>query len=342
MRIIKTILWNETKEFGGINNQHTELFGSLFFTVISLALTIMNIIKGYSQMAVATSVLVVGFGVAYFLALKRRSVGSRALMAILCAALFTYFAISGGNEGFAILWILLVPVVGFMLLGLKLGFFLSIYFLLLIVALFYTPMSVYVEDYYTDVFIMRFPILYFADFGATLILMCQRQDLYIQVKKQIHNDSLTNLRNRRYYSDLCKELDKSHIDPNLIVFSMDLNALKETNDTLGHDAGDEIIREAGRLVLEAFPGDECCRTGGDEFIVISTREDALKSVDTLKASIAQWHGKLVEKMNISIGYASHADYPDMTLEDLSRMADQNMYIDKSNYYSTIGIDRRKR
>ncbi|MGZ1157511.1 GGDEF domain-containing protein [Lactobacillus delbrueckii subsp. bulgaricus] len=52
------------------------------------------------------------------------------------------------------------------------------------------------------------------------------------------------------------------------VAFMDLNGLKEANDELGHDAGDELLISAGQIISQAFGRDYVYRVGGDEFVVL--------------------------------------------------------------------------
>ncbi|MBR5705734.1 MAG: diguanylate cyclase, partial [Deltaproteobacteria bacterium] len=68
-----------------------------------------------------------------------------------------------------------------------------------------------------------------------------------------------------------KALDSEGAPPeDLAVFSIDVNGLKTVNDSLGHDAGDELIRGAADCISAAFgQTGKCYRTGGDEFVVLA-------------------------------------------------------------------------
>ena len=93
------------------------------------------------------------------------------------------------------------------------------------------------------------------------------------------------------------------------MFSVDINGLKTVNDTLGHEAGDELICGAARCI-EATLGTwgKCYRTGGDEFIVLAEMD----WTETQEA-----------------------------LARLAREADQAMYARKAEYYRQTGNDRRR-
>lgn len=337
MKLLKIIFADDVNNK---DNCSSELYGSLFFAIISAFLTVFNIINDQVGMSISSAVLIVGFVLAFLSAFYKKKTMSRIVISIICVVVFSYFALSGGNDGFSILWILLVPIISSHLLGLKFGFMISLYFQVFLTILFYTPLSVIIEDYYSKTFILRFPILYFSTFGVITFLMCQLKNLYMEIQKQSYYDDLTGIHNRRYYNEYCRNIGGGVIDPDLVIFSMDLSRLKLTNDTLGHEAGDELIREAARLISEAFCGDVCCRTGGDEFTVISTRKDAVESVGILKEKTSAWCGELIRDMNISVGYASHRDHPEISLEELAKAADKEMYANKSAFYISSGFDRR--
>lgn len=155
-------------------------------------------------------------------------------------------------------------------------------------------------------------------------------------------DGLTGLFNRRAYID---ELNKysDNIPKDIICISMDLNGLKRTNDTVGHEAGDELISEAANLIKESFGKyGKVFRTGGDEFygIIKASHDDYLESLDTLKRKCTSWAGKYSDEMNLSIGAAFSEDVESDNPRDIAIIADKRMYEDKAAYYRAMGIDRR--
>ena len=64
--------------------------------------------------------------------------------------------------------------------------------------------------------------------------------------------------------------------------------------------------------------------------------------EQLSQEAAAWHGKLVEGLSLSIGYAAASEHPASGMEDLISLADYMMYRQKAAYYSRSGRDRRKR
>ena len=156
-------------------------------------------------------------------------------------------------------------------------------------------------------------------------------------------DPLTGILNRYAYE---KDLSKVDINNNnFVVFSVDINGLKRTNDTLGHQAGDELICGAANVISKVFDQyGRCYRTGGDEFIALSyVNPDQIDSIlEELTLKVAEWKGEEVKEMSLSAGAASKKEVPEYTVDELVATADQRMYKIKSEYYISRGIDRRRR
>ncbi len=163
---------------------------------------------------------------------------------------------------------------------------------------------------------------------------------YIEINAHISDlelDALTGFKNRKaYYKDIDfieqdSELSKQPIG---VVFA-DANGLKQINDHLGHDAGDELIASVAKTITEIFPEARKYRFGGDEFVILSSDkvEAAFnKKVETLSAL---WKNS---KYSASLGsvWKQHA----VNLEKLVADADEKMYMDKSRYYESRIHDRR--
>lgn len=83
-------------------------------------------------------------------------------------------------------------------------------------------------------------------------------------------DAMTGLKNRRAYEEKLHQLAENPPSEFCIIMA-DINGLKETNDTIGHDAGDELITGASECLTAAFEGiDTIYRIGGDEFCIVMT------------------------------------------------------------------------
>ena len=166
-------------------------------------------------------------------------------------------------------------------------------------------------------------------------------------RKLLETDVLTGLYSRYAYTNELAGYDEqaAALSDDLVVFSIDVNGLKKTNDTLGHLAGDELIQGAARCVSIAL-GDfgKCFRTGGDEFIAILHADrghvEALKI--RLYAEAAVWKGNRVKALALSAGVCLSKDHPGVSIEKLISIADQAMYEEKRRYYQQEGHDRRVR
>ena len=159
-----------------------------------------------------------------------------------------------------------------------------------------------------------------------------------------HFDHMTNISNRRTFDEyMDSHMDETPAD-DLVFFSFDLNDLKETNDTFGHEAGDELIVAAARsmkLVLGQYGS--LYRTGGDEFaaLVNIPHEHLPMIIDELKASFAGQKSSSGKTLSISMGYVCASDEPGVSLDDMRRMAEKRMYSQKTDYYMKEGNDRRR-
>ena len=113
---------------------------------------------------------------------------------------------------------------------------------------------------------------------------------------------------------------------------VDLNFLKKTNDTYGHEKGNISIRRLCMLVCEIFEHSPVFRIGGDEFIIVLKNHD-YRGVDNLikafNSRLKQYQDdetlKPWEQISAAIGYAKFDKKTDKTVEDVFKRADKAMY-----------------
>lgn len=173
-------------------------------------------------------------------------------------------------------------------------------------------------------------------------------DQYMKDMQKLHRkanvDQLTGLLNRRAFEDSMKEFKDNPLPDNFVLASIDVNGLKTVNDTLGHAAGDELIKGAA-VCLERCLGSygSVYRTGGDEFIAVlfvdGPRLERIRK--DLDASVREWHGNIVKELYLACGYAAVSEHPGADVKKLNDFADKEMYADKELYYSKKGLDRRR-
>jgi diguanylate cyclase (GGDEF)-like protein len=126
-------------------------------------------------------------------------------------------------------------------------------------------------------------------------------------------DSLTGLYNRRYFEKLMESEVEVSIrnDETISILLLDIDRLREFNETFGHGAGDEIIREVAQsIAAQIRPTDVACRYGGDEFFILCRRAtiaNALGFADDLLHRIADTPLHIQDqtvRVSISIGVAT--------------------------------------
>ena len=156
-------------------------------------------------------------------------------------------------------------------------------------------------------------------------------------------DQGTGLLNRRAFEEDKALLEESGIPDNFDYAIADLNGLKAANDTLGHTAGDELLRGAADCLTKVFsPYGKIYRIGGDEFAMLLniSPEEAEAAAAALDEITANWSGAINDHLSISYGHASRKEFPSENLSELIRIADERMYTAKDAYYRKTGKARR--
>nr|MCR5232071.1 GGDEF domain-containing protein [Acholeplasmatales bacterium] len=161
---------------------------------------------------------------------------------------------------------------------------------------------------------------------AEFIKVITKNHYMQQTIKYAYIDVLTGIGNRRAYEDYLSE-EKRKIDNNdIAIIGCDVNFLKKSNDTLGHQAGDELLVATAKLLKDVF-GENVFRVGGDEFSIIvnSSKDDIKLNLVALKYKVQNWSGNYNKALSLAIGFAVMADYPGLSVEQLSIKADEQMY-----------------
>jgi diguanylate cyclase (GGDEF)-like protein/PAS domain S-box-containing protein len=163
-----------------------------------------------------------------------------------------------------------------------------------------------------------------------------RKNLEKKVYYQANFDSLTGLASRTLAEERLKlTLEIAVRSKHTVgVLFMDLNGLKDINDTLGHDAGDFLIQEAARRIKSCTRAtDTVSRFGGDEYLVILSDIKSKKNAEMVAHNIIKAMEEVIMiqdhffKVGVSIGISL---FPDCTLDrkKLIHFADQAMYLIK--------------
>jgi diguanylate cyclase (GGDEF)-like protein len=147
------------------------------------------------------------------------------------------------------------------------------------------------------------------------------------------HDELTGLPNRRLFADrLTNAIERAdRMNGRLALLILDLNGFKMINDTLGHQAGDQVLREVSTHLRKSVrASDTLARLGGDEFIIVATGLGVDQTLDHFMESVrsALERPVLVEGQSMivsaSLGMAIYPDDADDSIK-LLRIADQRMY-----------------
>ncbi|MCF0135192.1 MAG: diguanylate cyclase [Lachnospiraceae bacterium] len=151
-------------------------------------------------------------------------------------------------------------------------------------------------------------------------------------------DSLTGLGNRRACEKKMRTISET-LGPNenAVLFMIDIDGLKNTNDKFGHATGDDLILSAGkaiRLATRALKG-SCFRIGGDEFtVVVSGNDISLDEFHRVLIEETERHNSLsLIPLSFSLGYAYLIDPfgKRLSLDEWKQEADIQMYIDKNKH-----------
>lgn len=164
------------------------------------------------------------------------------------------------------------------------------------------------------------------------------------LKKVSETDGLTNLLNRHAYESHKKEITVQEMKEDFLVMIMDVNGLKRINDTIGHDAGDELIIGAANCLVKVFSQyGNIYRIGGDEFAVVLNlpKDEFIIELEHFRTIVGDWKGEKIDELAIAVGYVYHSDYENLSFDELVKVADGQMYEDKRNYYKIKGNDRRR-
>lgn len=138
-----------------------------------------------------------------------------------------------------------------------------------------------------------------------------------ELARKAYIDCLTGFYNRFFLQERCSELlDSEHVG---LVF-LDINNLKVTNDTLGHNAGDELLLDFSNKLREFYPDAQIYRMGGDEFLVVTV---GMKEEEFLEVSEGAEHFFAEGRMSTAMGYKFCENVRDLWQE--IDCCDQMMY-----------------
>lgn len=161
----------------------------------------------------------------------------------------------------------------------------------------------------------------------------EKRRMMLELERMSFVDLLTGLYNRNRYNKTLQNLEQ---DPpkSLGIVYVDMNGLKEINDSYGHDYGDFMIQETANLIQQVFDKD-AYRIGGDEFIAL--RRDMQE--EEFRDKVDELHEIFKQHKNLNVSIGSHWNEGDFDIHRDIAKADELMYIEKQNYYNSMTTRR---
>ncbi len=179
-------------------------------------------------------------------------------------------------------------------------------------------------------------------FAKQIELAITIADLFQAVKEQAITDGMTGLYNRRYFEEYIKKeaIRAMRQNQKFTVIGLDLDHLKQINDTYGHNYGDIAIKTIAEVLKSnARSIDIAARMGGEEFNLILPGVDiegGCIAAERIRKAIEAVELEKIGHITASLGVATYPDQSD-DLEELLELTDQAMYESKRNGRNRVTI-----
>lgn len=156
-------------------------------------------------------------------------------------------------------------------------------------------------------------------------------------------DAVTGLYNRNYWEQIISDVTIHPRTQNFSLILIDVDNLKEINDTYGHTAGDKAIEIVGQAIRKCIRKEDAgLRYGGDEFIILLFNQDkkaAYRVIERIRKEISE----LAAGQGMNIQISAGAAYYDClrNMGDIIKMADRDLYKEKRVKKSKDKQDSKK-
>ena len=152
-----------------------------------------------------------------------------------------------------------------------------------------------------------------------------------ELRIKTYHDQLTRLYNRVYMAEILPQLEQENAIPFSIIVA-DLNGLKITNDTFGHEIGDQMLIRVADIIKENIkPNHTACRIGGDEIVVLmpcTSEEECTRIVENIKNATLMAKDDPIKPL-VALGCAT-ANIENNSYSRLFKIAEDKMYANKIN------------
>ncbi|HEY0121572.1 MAG TPA: diguanylate cyclase [Rhizobium sp.] len=183
--------------------------------------------------------------------------------------------------------------------------------------------------------------------GEPVRLFGMKQDitaektLFEHVRRLAETDAVTGLASRTKFETTLDEVVTAGPSGQKALLLVDLDSFKAVNDKLGHQAGDECLRDAGRRISEAAPDATLiARLGGDEFAIIHDCGSVKSLEDICKRVVDKlewWVGSSPNKLKVSASVGAAMILPGIPAKDIFAEADRALYAVKADGKNNFGL-----
>ncbi len=323
----------------GLRDSHRRSLMRLLFAVTGTALVVfacLQILNGFGWVAagelVASAVLFFGVWRLQVTDLLQQWIYG---YLVLLFSFFLIIMVLPEASVSAFVWILMIPVLAYLLLGKREGMILSLPFMLTGIVIYYLHLG---DVGSARVLIDLLNLVLCAVLMLTFMHVYEwrREESEQRLVDMAQTDALTGLANRSSFQSTLNrtiaECERSGTEFALVI--MDIDHFKLVNDTLGHDAGDQVLQSIGKRLTERLRAtDSVGRLGGEEFGLILRDVKsgvAFELIDELRQRIADRqlsYGEARIRVTASFGIAQWPEHG-QSAEALFRMADRGLYTGK--------------
>lgn len=184
-----------------------------------------------------------------------------------------------------------------------------------------------------------YAIIAFIIFESILVWLFTRERRIALTERDATIDGLTNTHNRRYFDKLFPQefSNSKRANMPLSLLFCDIDFFKKYNDTYGHQAGDDCLKQVAAAAMEKIKRESDClaRYGGEEFVIIlpnTQLDSAIKIAESVRSNVANLklpheQSNASQYVTLSLGVACSSDFE--TPQEMLKAADQNLYKAKS-------------
>ncbi|MBP5303946.1 MAG: GGDEF domain-containing protein [Clostridia bacterium] len=325
---------------------------SIMFGLIAAIMCIVNLLKDETNLTLATMI----FSLVCFINVAILSMDFKKMY--ICKYIFsanllmisTYLLVFDKAES-GLLWLLLLPACGPILLGSRFGSVLSsiVLFEILYMMWTYSGQKLLAGDFGID-FRSRYPLIYCCFFFVGFWIEFLRSNSYealmnlqIKFKEMSIRDALTGIYNRHWINtEMPAAIKRCKGKISLGVLILDLDLFKNINDTYGHIFGDTVLKEVADT-LQRVVGDKgnVCRWGGEEFAVLvegADKKAILELAEQIRNEVAalelEEDGETIH-ITVSVGATAMVPAADMRPSFLIDCADNALYEAKESGRNTV-------